>query len=64
MSWSSRNIAVTGECMYEDWETMTRYQRKCHTEEHALLELSGYIVIDNERDDEGENKDDGCLSQR
>ena len=64
MSWSSRNIAVTGECMYEDGETMTRYQRKCHREERALLELSGYIVIDNERDDEGENKDDDCLSQR
>ena len=43
---------------------MERYQRKCHTEEHALLELSGYTVIDNGRDDEGENKDDGCLSQR
>ena len=43
---------------------MTRYQRKCHIQEHALLELSGYIVIDNERDDEGENKDDDCLSQR
>ena len=64
MSWSSRNIAVTGECMHEDWEAMERYQRKCHTEEHALLELSGEIVIDNERDDEGENKDDDCLSQR
>ena len=64
MSWPSRNIAVTGECMYEDWEAMERYQRKCHAEEQALLELSGYIVIDNERDDEGENKDDDCLSQR
>ena len=64
MSWSSRNIAITDKCKHEDWEATERYQRKCHTEEHALLELSGYLVIDNERHDEGENKDDACLSQR
>ena len=43
---------------------MERYQRKYHAEEHVFLELAEYIVINNERDDEDENKDDGCLSQR
>ena len=63
MSWSSRNIAITDECKHEDWEATERYERKYHTEEHVFLELAGYTVIDNERDDEDENKDDGCLSQ-
>ena len=40
MSWSSRNIAITDECMHEDGEAMRRYQRKSHTEEHAFLELT------------------------
>ena len=40
MSWSSRNIAITDECMHEDWEAMRRYQRKSHREEHAFWELT------------------------
>ena len=63
MSWSSRNIAVTDECIPKIeklWRDISenvmqkntrcwsaRYQRKCHTEEHAFLELSGRTVIDD-----------------
>ena len=64
MSWSSRIIAKNRSVYARRLRSYYALSAKSHTEEHMFLDLTEYNVIDDRRDDEGENKDDEFLSQR